>query len=101
MVDVRVFGESARDLMAVVATIEWEIDDRGMYHAEQEFSAVDLPVLSRALMRAESKLLLEDTDKLNTGSVTRTPAQRRADAFVLIAARAASALEAARYSLAV
>lgn len=99
MIDVRVFGESARELMDVLATIEFEIDDRGMYHAEQDFSAEDGSLLARAVMRAESKLLLEDADILDVGPVWRTPEQRRADAFVQIVTRASSALEAARDSL--
>jgi hypothetical protein len=39
----------------------------------------------RAFMRFEAKLLLEDADSLAAGdAVDRTPAQRRADAFVAL-----------------
>ena len=70
--------------MDVLTTIEWELNDRGTYHAETEFSPEDWALLNRAMMRAESRLLLKDADNLDADSVCRTSEQRSLDALVQI-----------------
>jgi len=61
------------------------IDAEGMYRSSVILDPVVGEPLARALMRAESELLLEDAERIGTEATDgRTPDQRRADAFVRV-----------------
>lgn len=99
MIDVRVFGESARDIARTFANMKVEACDDGMYSLDATFKKGDGLPLFRAVMRAEAELLLDDADELGISDMFREPDNRRAEALVLVITRASDAIEAASRSL--
>ena len=91
-----VAGERADRIMSVLARAEFERDGNGM----TSFSLTIQPdeaYVTRALMRIEAELLLEDADALRSGfEVVRTSGERCADALLLLLQRASDALAPAR-----
>lgn len=96
MNDAMVFGESARTLLTTLSKCETHDDNvSGMIRFDLRLSPEETGPVVRALFRAEAELLLDDADTFDPMATTRTPEQRRADAFVEIATAAAKALDAA------
>lgn len=100
MIDVRVFGESAAELLRVFTTMDYEEDDDGGFYYEREVSTEDSALFARAMMRAEAKLLLSDADAFEPYSECRTANQRRDTAFDHVISGAFKAVGAALHSLA-
>lgn len=91
-----VFGESTAELVAELLQVHIEPDDgNGMTGVSGSFASAG--PLIRAIFRAEAELLLADADAMAAGArVNRLPEERTADAFVLVAVRAAEAVAAAK-----
>ena len=100
MIDVRVFGESAAELLRVFTTMDYEDDDDGGFYYEREVTPEDSALFTRAMMRAEAKLLLSDADAFEPYSACRTSSQRQDEVFDHVISNAFRAVEAALHSLA-
>jgi hypothetical protein len=92
MTDVLVLGERFDDVgdELVGFDVEWRDDGRAEVTGRMSADGA----LMRALCRAEAELLLADADAMAAGTYRgRTPDQRRADAFVLVAERLGEAAQ--------
>jgi hypothetical protein len=101
MIDVRVFGESARAVTTTFRNRQIQECDDGMYLLDAAFKKSDGLPLFRAMMRAEAELLLDHADVLDESAMFRTSNGRRAEALFLVITRASEAMDAAERSLAV
>ena len=91
-----VAGERADRIMSVFARAELGETDDGMASISVTI-APDEAFVTRALMRIEAELMLEDADAFRSGhDDLRTSGQRGADALVLLVQRASDALADAR-----
>jgi hypothetical protein len=92
MGDVNVLGESLDDLGVALRSLDVRTKPTG--ECTVTGSITEEGPFLRALFRAEAELLTADADALAAGRWTyRTPEQRRADAFVLMAERLGAAVE--------
>jgi hypothetical protein len=81
-----VLGEHIDDLGAELLALEWGDARGGMVRITGRLRS-DGPLV-RAMLRAEAELLIDDAQAMADGRrVDRTPAQRRADALVLVSHR--------------
>jgi hypothetical protein len=90
LLDELIFGERLGDLLPVLRKIRDEsvISDSGRLEFDIRLEPVEREPFARALLRAESATLLDEAEAIGTPSETdRTPAQRRADAFLLLMQR--------------
>lgn len=81
-----VCGEPSDAVARALLRFKWRKSRDGMVHLEGEMDADTAAPLTAALMRAEAELLREDADLISTTAQPdpRTPAQRRADALMLV-----------------
>ena len=96
MKDATVFGESARTLLATLSKCATsEDEDSEMVQFGLSVSPEETGPVMRALFRAEAELLMIDAETFDPMAPTRTPEQRRADAFVGIVTASVAALDEA------
>ncbi len=88
-----VAGESARESLSIAARFEFKVDDDGMHRFEYRAAIEEIAPLLRGVMRVEAELLVADAATIGTDAEeSRSPDQRRADAFVALIVRASDAL---------
>lgn len=89
-----VAGEPARALARALIECKTETMDDGWVHLDLELDGVVAAPLARALMRVEAELLVKDAAEISPARLIpdRTPAQRRADAFVALVLRVGDAI---------
>jgi len=89
-----VAGEPAEALARALLQLKTETMTGGWVHLDVQLDRKEGAPLARALMRVEAELLLHDADNISVDGrvASRTPAQRRADAFLALVLRVGDAI---------
>jgi hypothetical protein len=89
-----ILGESADEICEALLGMDLQLRPRGTARLNGKVDATG--PLVRALLRAEAELLVADALAMKVGTYEeRTPAQRRADALMLVTHRTAEVTRAA------